>query len=188
MWTELNITHLLNAWRAGEAHAGEQLIAALYPILRKQAAARLHRIGPGQLSLSATELAHETYLRMLDQRGEFVSRTHFLAIVAQTLRRVIADLLRERATLKRGRSDAVISIDQLDPDQIAEVPQPLDIAEFIQSLEILERRDAIAARVIELRFFGGLTALEAAEVLGIGVATANRHFAFARAWLTRRAQ
>lgn len=185
-WDSLAITQLLARWRQGEVSARDRIIEALYPLLMSQARMRLLRISPGSLSLSATDLAHETYLRLSEQRSDFANRSHFLAITAQTLRRVLANLLRDRKAYKRGGEDEIISLADIDLEQSSNESTSLDLAELLQSLEYLERRDPIAASVIELRFFGGLSAAEAAESLGIGVATANRHFAFARAWLLRR--
>ena len=184
-WDSLAITQLLASWRGGEINARDRLVEALYPMLMSQARIRLMRISPGSLSLSATDLAHETYLRLSEQRGGFANRSHFLAITAQTLRRVLADLLRDRKAHKRGGDDEIISLSDVDLEH-ASPANSLDLADLLQSLELLERRDSVAASVIELRFFGGLSAAETAESLGIGVATANRHFAFARAWLFRR--
>jgi RNA polymerase sigma factor (TIGR02999 family) len=189
-WDALDITTLLGQWRGGDLHARDALVAALYPILRSQAAARLRQVTPGELSLSATDLAHEAYLRLIDQRSGYANRGHFLAIVAQTLRRVLTDLMRERSAQKRGASEQKISLTQVNLDQLEQgpidSPSPFEVTHLLQALEALERREPIAAQVIELRFFGGLSIAESAEVLGIGTATANRHFAMARAWLASR--
>jgi RNA polymerase sigma factor (TIGR02999 family) len=189
-WSALDITTLLGQWRSGDLPARDALVAALYPILRSQASARLRQVTPGELSISATDLAHEAYLRLIEQRAVYANRGHFLAIVAQTLRRVLTDLIRDRSAQKRGALAQKISLTQLNLDQLDQAPidgpSPFEITHLLQALETLERREPIAAKVIELRFFGGLSIAESAEVLGIGTATANRHFALARAWLATR--
>jgi RNA polymerase sigma-70 factor, ECF subfamily len=189
-WSTLEITALLGLWRAGDGQARDALVAALYPILRSQAAARLRQVTPGELSLSATDLAHEAYLRLIEQRAIYANRGHFLAIVAQTLRRVLTDLIRDRNAAKRGALEQKISLTQINLDQLNQAPidsaSPFEAMHLLRALDALERREPIAAQVIELRFFGGLSIAESAEVLGIGTATANRHFTLARAWLAAR--
>jgi RNA polymerase sigma factor (TIGR02999 family) len=180
----VDITALLAAWRAGDQSARDRAIECLYPTMLQQARARLHGVGKAKLGLDTTELAHEAFLRLNQQHSGFQNRAHFLAISAQTLKRILTDLL--RATLAEKRDAEVLSIHLIDPDAVPESNSSIALAELMQSLEVLEKRDAIAAQVIELRFFGGLSAADAAEVMNLGVATVNRHFAFARAWLLRR--
>lgn len=176
---------LLNRWKAGDKSAESALIDSLYPILKRNARSALGKCAPGKLSLSATELVHETYLRLIKQRNGFENRAHFMAIAAQTLKRVILDLIKVRQTEKRGSQIELIALELINTDATPETRSPLDLVAAFQRIEQLEKRDPLAAQVLELRLLGGLTNDEAAEVLNIGVATAGRHFAFARAWLAK---
>jgi RNA polymerase sigma factor (TIGR02999 family) len=186
---ELNIdlTEQLKRWKAGDKAAENILIEALYPQLKRSALGALSKCAPGRLSLSATELVHETYLRLVDQRNDFENRAHFMAIAAQTLKRVLLDLIKARQTEKHGAAVDFIALELLDPNLVPDANQnrrsPIALVAAFQRLEQLSNRDPIAANVLELRLLGGLTNDEAAFVLKIGVATATRHFAFARAWL-----
>jgi RNA polymerase sigma factor (TIGR02999 family) len=175
-----NITELLSRWRAGEKDAEAQIIVIIYPVIKRQAIAALaaHR---GSVSISATELVHESYLRLLQQRSDFQNRNHFLAIAATTLRRVLMDLWRAKS-IERNAEQQLVSLALLDnaADQL-----PVDLFSVLQRMETLEKRDPLAARLVEMRLLAGLTNDEASIVLGVGVATAGRHFAFARAWLSK---
>jgi len=179
------ITVLLNRWRGGDKDAESTLIALLYPALR-QIALRALRPSGHQISLRATELAHEAYLRLIGQRTPWVNRQHFLAISARVTRNVLIDLIRERSAQKRGAGVEILTL-QIDADaEIAEEGDRIDWLQLEQALQQLEVRDAVAARIVELRYFGGLNNDEVADVLDIGVATVVRHWKFARAWLHRR--
>ncbi len=186
---KLDLTEQLKRWKAGDKAAESTLIEVLYPLLKRSALGALRKCAPGKLSLSATELVHETYLRLIDQRNNFENRAHFMAIAAQTLKRVLLDLIKTRQTEKRGSEFDFIALDLLHPDATPDANQntrsPVAIVAAFQRLEQLSKRDPIAANVLELRLLGGLTNEEAANVLNIGVATAGRHFAFARAWLAK---
>lgn len=178
---------LFAQWRAGDKQAEQRLMDALYPALRA-IAHRIIRPSAHQLSLRATELAHEAFLRLMDQRTDWEGRSHFLGVAARVTRRVLIDLVRERETEKRGAGVETISL-ELDPspdmDVAAEV-EHIDWLQLEQSLQQLEGRDPIASRVVELRYFGGLNNEEVAESLDVGVATVVRHWKFARAWLHSR--
>jgi RNA polymerase sigma factor (TIGR02999 family) len=178
------ITALINRWQGGDKAAEADLFDVLYPVLKRQALGALASCTPGKLSLSATELVHESYMRLIEQHQTFANRSHFMAIAARTLKRVLLDLIRARQTEKRGRELEFIALAD-DADAVAGATSPLALVGAIQRLEQLEKRDPLAAQVLELRLLGGLTNEEAAHVLGIGVATAGRHFAFARAWLAK---
>ena len=180
-----DVTALLQQWRAGDLSARDQIFQVLYPLLRLRALAVLRGGAGCKLSLSATDLLHESYARIVDQRSGFANRAHFLALASQSLRRVLLDLIRGRAAEKRGGEYDLVSIDWLDADQSASPQSPLHLTQLINGLEQLQRRDPEAAQVLELRLLGGLSNEEAAEVIGISVATAGRRFAFARAWLAR---
>jgi RNA polymerase sigma-70 factor, ECF subfamily len=176
-----DITGLLSAWRAGDKHAEELLMAALYPQLRAQAAQQLRAL-PAARCLRPTELAHEAYLRLVEQRTPWVNRGHFLAIAARCMRRILGDLLRAQATEKRGDGVQTVSLESLDHD-IAAKDESIALGDLLESLNLLERREEAVARVVELRYFGGLSIAETADALDMSVATVGRHWAFARAWL-----
>ncbi len=181
----VTITELLARWKHGDKDAENTLMDALYPTMKLAATGAMRSMAPGKMSISATELVHETYMRLIQHRNGFVNRAHFLAIAGRTLKRVFLDLLKARATEKRGAGTDVIALEAIQDDVESNQLGPLELAEFFDTLERLRKRDAIAAEVLELRLLGGLTNDEAADVLDIGVATAGRHFAFARAWVMR---
>jgi RNA polymerase sigma factor (TIGR02999 family) len=178
-----DLTSLLNRWKSGDKAAESALMEILYPLLKRSARSALGKCAPGKLSLSATELVHETYLRLIQQRNGFDNRAHFMAIAAQTLKRVILDLLKARGRSKRSKATDLIALDATDAALQPSGDQPLNLIELLQQIESLSHRDPAAAQVLELRLLGGLSTHDAAEVMGISVATAGRHFAFARAWL-----
>lgn len=177
-----DITVLLQRWRAGDAVAHDLLISRVYPMLREIARQRLRPAA--SLTISPTELAHEAYFRLAGQRGfAFQNRAHFLAIAARVMRRLVVDLLREREAQKRGAGVSAITLDTI-ADELGSATSASDgLLELDQLLLRLERIDARAARVTELRFFGGLSVEEVAEAEDISPATVKRSWVFARAWL-----
>lgn len=176
---------LLNRWRDGDKVAEASLIALLYPALR-QIALRALRPSAHQVSLRATELAHEAYLRLVGQRTPWANREHFLAISARVTRNVLIDLIRERDAAKRGAGVESLTL-QLDAESdIAAEGDRIDWLALEQALQQLETRDVVAARIVELRYFGGLNNDEVGAILDISSATVVRHWKFARAWLHRR--
>lgn len=176
---------LLPRWHSGDRQAHDALMRAVYPIMRAMAQRELGS-GNGRLTIRATELAHEAYLRLLEQRGAWKDRAHLLAIVARVIRRVLIDLVRERHAQKRGSEFEMVALDPGADHQHPQVDDALDLLSLDHALTLLERRDAIAAQVVELRYFSGLSTEEVAAVLGIGVATVVRHWQFGRAYLHRR--
>jgi RNA polymerase sigma factor (TIGR02999 family) len=178
-----DITLLLQQWRAGDQKAFDRAVAMLYPDLRKQARAKFAKFDANRWSMSVTELAHESYLRLMQQDIQFENRLHFIALFSQAMRRVLLDLRRERLADKRGKDIIHIS---LHDDELRQLPtSSVDALEFAHVLEQLEKREPLACSIVELRFIGGLSIAETAQLLDIAVATANRHFAFARAWLMK---
>jgi RNA polymerase sigma factor (TIGR02999 family) len=180
-----DITGLLARWRGGDKSAEAVLLDTLYPHLRAIAQQAL-RAANYRHSLRATELVNESYLRLVDQRVAFASRSHFIAIASTVMRRVLMDLLRARAAEKRGADVDRVS---LEPGSEGDQATPEDAIDWLaldEALTALDRRDATAARVVELRYFGGLNNDEVAAELGVGVATVIRHWQFARAWLHKR--
>lgn len=183
--SEIAITDLLQQWRNGDREAHDALMRAVYPALRAIAQREISNRG-SRLTIRATELAHEAYLKLLEQRGRWQDRTHFLAISARVVRRVLIDLMRERSAQKRGSEFDIVTLDP-DADHLhPRTEDSLDLIHLDQALTNLARRDSVAAQVVELRYFSGLTNEEVAKVLEIGVATVVRHWQFGRAYLHRK--
>jgi RNA polymerase sigma factor (TIGR02999 family) len=177
-----DVTRILADIERGDPHAAGQLLPLVYDELRELAAARLVHEAPGQ-SLQATALVHEAYLRLVgpDPDRAFDGRGHFFAAAAEAMRRILIDRARDRRRLKRGggRRRARIDLDAL----LVEPPGD-DLLALDEALTALAREDAGAAALVKLRAFAGLTLSHAAEVLGIGRRTADRDWAYARAWLS----
>lgn len=180
------LTQRLRAYAEGDRSVEERLIEDVYPLLRQHARSLLAR--EPAAALVPTELANEAYLRIF--RGgaiDWRDSTHFRAIAAITLRRILAGLARDRQRQKRGGGALTISLEQLDLAPAAEASAEGDELLALEgALEALAEVDASAARVVELRFFGGLAMDEVALCSGLSVATAGRRWRFARAWLRRR--
>src|SRR5688500_7538403 len=153
----------------------------VYAELRRRAAAHLKRERPGH-TLRPTDLLHEAYLRLCAQNAGFKNRDHFFAVATRLMRRILVDHARARSAAKRGQALRVTLADDL---AVAAAP-PADILEIDAALDELSALDEREARVVELRFFGGLTFKETARVLGISVATAKNDWAHAKAWLYAR--
>jgi RNA polymerase sigma factor (TIGR02999 family) len=165
---------------------GQQPADALLPIvydeLRRLAAAYLRRERPGQ-TLQPTALVHEAYLRLIkDRPGRWQNRAHFCAIAAHSMRQILIERARARGALKRGGVQARVTLDE---GLVAGEPRAIDLVALDDALERLEQLDAEQARLVELRFFGGLTIEETAEAMGLSPATIKRHWTVARAWLAR---
>ena len=176
-----DVTRVLADIQRGDRHAAGQLLPLVYDELRKLAAARLAREAPGQ-SLQATALVHEAYLRLVgpDPDQPFDGRGHFFAAAAEAMRRILIDRARDRKRLKRGGGRRRVWIDL---DNLLAEPPGEDVLALDEALTALAREDAGAAALVKLRAFAGLTLGQAAEVLGIGRRTADRDWAYARAWL-----
>jgi RNA polymerase sigma factor (TIGR02999 family) len=177
------VTRVLSLIEQGDPVAPEQLLPLVYDELRKLATAKLAQERPGQ-TLQATALVHEAYLRLVDveQAQRWNSRGHFFAAAAEAMRRILVDQARRRLTLRRGGNLQRQPIE----DQEIEAPEPsLDLVAVHEALERFESVDAQGAQVVKMRFFAGLTIPEVAEALGISNSTADRSWAYARAWLHR---
>jgi RNA polymerase sigma factor (TIGR02999 family) len=175
------ITQVLNAIEQGDASAAEQLLPLVYDELRKLAAAKLAQEKPGQ-TLQATALVHEAYIRLVDveKAQHWNSRGHFFAAAAEAMRRILVDQARRKLSLRRGGGLQHKPIE----DQEIEAPVPsLDVLAVHEALGRFQAIDATAAEVVKLRYFAGMTIPEAAEALGISASTADRSWAYARAWL-----
>ena len=176
-----DVTRILSAIEQGDPSAAEQLLPLVYDELRRLAAAKLAREKPGQ-TLDATALVHEAYLRLVDV-GEaqcFNGRAHFFRAAADAMRRILVDRARARHSQKRGGAWR-----QVDLEQAAEVVQDPteDAAAVSEALDLLAEHDAVKAELVKLRFFGGLSVEEAADLLGIARATADRYWRYAKTWL-----
>lgn len=179
---DADITQMLHRWHAGDEAAQDDLLAEIYPELRRIAAAQLRRERAGH-SLRPTALAHDVYLRLHDQRRvTWQNRAHFLAIAARLTRRLLIDHARRRAAWKRGFDVQPVSLDEIDVAG-ADVARKTDLLALDDALHGLALLDQRQARVVELRFFGGLSIEETAAVLGTSPATIKREWVTARLWL-----
>ncbi len=174
------VTRLLLAWRGGDRGALDALVPFVYSELRRQAARYLGRQRPGH-TLQATALVHEAFLRLIDQTGvSFQDRAHFFAVASRAMRQILVDHARRRGAEKRGGAATRLA---LEDGTAAVEPRGVDLVALDGALERLEALDPEQARLVELRFFGGLTIEETAVVLGRSPATVKRSWGSARAWL-----
>jgi RNA polymerase sigma factor (TIGR02999 family) len=174
-----DLTQLLIAVDAGDAHAAEQLLPLVYDELRRLAAHQLAGEKPGQ-TLDPTGLVHEAYLRLLGpaEPRSYRDGRHFFAVAATAMRRILIDNARRKRTQKRGGDR------ERQPLESLAAPMPdEELLALDEALEQLAAKDPQKAQLVELRYFAGLTGEEAAQVLGISASTADRHWAYARAWL-----
>jgi RNA polymerase sigma factor (TIGR02999 family) len=171
---------------AGDFHNGEprparELLPLVYDELRRLAAQRLAREAPGQ-TLQATALVHEAYVRLVGVEPDrpWDGRGHFFAAAAEAMRRILVDNARRRHRLKRGGDRARVELGAAEPA----APEPdQDLLALDEALERLARTDKVKAELVQLRVFAGLTLAQAAEILGLSNSTADRYWAYARAWL-----
>ena len=178
-----DVTDLLLSWRQGDAAAFDRLVPLVYDELRRVARRHLRGEPPGQ-ALQATALVHEVYLRLVDlDRMTLTSRAHFFGVAATLMRQIVVDFARRQRAEKRGGGVTVVSLDEASP---AAWTSSVDVLALDEALNALAAIDARQCRVVELRFFAGLTIDEAATALGISPATVEREWAFAKAWLYRR--
>jgi RNA polymerase sigma-70 factor (ECF subfamily) len=175
------LTRLLQSWSQGDVSARDRLMPIVYRELRRRAASFLRRENRGH-TLKPTDLVHETYLRLCEQSAGWKNRDQFFGVAARLMRRILVDHARARAAAKRGRGLRVT----LGDDLAASPAANLDILALDAALGELADLDPRQAELVELRFFGGLTLAETAEALGISLATANREWAMAKAWLYRK--
>jgi RNA polymerase sigma factor (TIGR02999 family) len=172
------VTRILSAIERGDPQAASQLLPLVYDELRRLAAERLAHEQPGQ-TLQATALVHEAYLRLVDveQAQRWNSRGHFFAAAAEAMRRILVDQARRKQAVKRGGRGRRVPLDAVDVGSDPAADELLDIDE---ALTRLAAEDAQAARLIQLRYFAGLSVEDAAEVVGISRSTAYEHWAYAR--------
>lgn len=177
-----HITELLRRWSGGDHSALDELTPLVYAELRQLAAAYLRRERAGH-TLQATALVNEAYLRLVGQRPQrWQGRTHFYGIAARLMRQVLIEYARRQKAEKRGGGIASVTLEHAaDITGAADV----DVLAVHEALERLAAFDPQQARIVELRFFGGLSIAEAAEVIGVGHATVEREWSLARAWLRK---
>jgi RNA polymerase sigma factor (TIGR02999 family) len=179
-----DVTALLRAWSNGDAEAGERLLPIVYGDLRRQAA-RLLRGERRDHTLEPSALVHETYLRLVEQRAaDWRCRAQFFGVAAQAMRRILVDHARRHGARKRGGSWDRITLDETRRAWPAE--RDVDVLALEDALGELSALDPDKVRLVELRFFAGLSLEETAEVLGVSPSTVGREWRLARAWLLRR--
>jgi RNA polymerase sigma factor (TIGR02999 family) len=177
------ITLLLEQWGGGDPQALEKLTPLVYAELHRLASRYLRRERPGH-TLQSTALVNEAYLRLAGQNDvRWQNRAHFFGIAAQLIRRILVDYARTRLAEKRGSSAPKLSLDEV-PE--AAVGRDLDLVALDDALEDLAKIDARQSRVVELRFFAGLSVEETAEVMHMSPATVKREWTSAKAWLFRQ--
>lgn len=175
-----DVTRILNAIERGDGSATDELLPLVYEELRLLAAQRLSHEPPGQ-TLQATALVHEAYLRLVgDGPQSWANRGHFFAAAAEAMRRILVERARSRTSAKHGGSTHRVD---LNDALVAVEASPEGLLAMDEALTKLADRDAEAAKLVKLAYFGGLSLEQAAEVLGMSGRTAYRHWAFARAWL-----
>ncbi len=179
---EIGVTQLLLKWGEGDEGALDELLPLVYDALRRLAGSYLRRERPDH-SLQATALVHEAYLRLVDQKiAGWKNRAQFIGVAAQMMRRILVDHARARHAAKRGGAGLKLSLSIADRF----VPEKdLDLIALDDALNALAVFDAQQSRIVELRFFGGLSVEETAEAIGLSRATIERDWTLAKAWLRR---
>ena len=180
------VTTALAEWGRGDTGAAERLLELIYPELHRIAERQMRRERAGH-TLQPTALVHEAYLKLVDQSHvDWRNRAHFLGVAAQAMRRLLVDHARGRDRDKRGGGATLLELDSAAGEAgLAVAGRSVDLLALDQALERLAVLDPAQARLVELRFFGGLSVEEAAEALGVSTATAGRDFRSARAFLAR---
>jgi RNA polymerase sigma factor (TIGR02999 family) len=178
-----DVTHILSAIEQGDPQAGERLLPLVYSELRRLAAQKLAQEAAGQ-TLQATALVHEAYLRLVGSEDPgWNGRGHFFAAAAEAMRRILVEKARRKRRLRHGGGARRVDLSEVDV--IAGV-QSEDLMALDEALERLDRMDPVAAQLVKLRYFAGLTMAQAAESLGISLRTAERNWTYARTWLHRQ--
>jgi RNA polymerase sigma factor (TIGR02999 family) len=176
-----DVTQILSKIEQGDPSAAEQLLPIVYDELRKLAAAKLVHEKPGQ-TLQATALVHEAYIRLVDQTApqQWDGRGHFFAAAAESMRRILVERARQKKRLKRGGDHVRADLIEHDLTMDASADEVLAVDE---ALERLGQEDPLAARLLTLKYYAGLSVDEAANAIGISRANAYRHWTYARAWV-----
>jgi RNA polymerase sigma factor (TIGR02999 family) len=178
-----DVTRILSQIESGDPAAAEQLLPLVYDELRKLAAAKLAHEKPGQ-TLQATALVHDAYIRLVDkeQAQDWNSRGHFFAAAAEAMRRILVEQARRKQEVKHGGAVLRVTMEGVEPamEELSD-----DLVALDESLARLEAHDALAANVVKLRYFAGLSMPEVGKSLGIPLRTAERNWTYARTWLHR---
>jgi RNA polymerase sigma factor (TIGR02999 family) len=179
------VTHILSAIEQGDPRAAEQLLPLVYEELRKLAAQKMREEKPGQ-TLQATALVHEAYLRLVDveKAPHWNGRGHFFAAAAEAMRRILVERIRRKRRLRHGGDRARIEVAAIENG--AEENRWDDVLAVDAALDALGHEDPRAAELVKLRYFAGLTLPEAAAALGVSTRTADRIWAYAKAWLHQK--
>jgi RNA polymerase sigma factor (TIGR02999 family) len=176
------VTQVLIDWNRGDGNAAERLMPLVYEELRRLARGYLQRERSDH-TLQATALVHEAYLKLIDQREvQWQNRAHFYGVAAQAMRRILVDHARTHMAAKRGSGGIKLSLDDNEAAIVSDA-RAEEMVALDDALNRLSEIDPQKSRIVELRFFGGLSIEETAEVLGIGTATVTRQWRMARAWL-----
>lgn len=180
----IQVTQLLDQIQKGDPRAANDLLPLVYDELRRLAADLLARERPGQ-TLQATALVHDAYLRLVgvDRELAWNSRGHFFGAAARAMRQILVDAARQKAADKRGGGWQRVSLVSVIAGAAADAPPTDDLIALDEALSQLAAEDPEAARLVELRYFAGLSIKDAAAAMGISPATAKRHWVYARAWL-----
>jgi RNA polymerase sigma factor (TIGR02999 family) len=182
-----DVTRVLSAIEAGDPQAAEELLPLVYDELRRLAARKLSREHPGQ-TLQPTALVHEAYLRLVGGRSHWDNDRHFFAAAAGAMRRILVENARRKRSRKHGGGWQRRDLDAGSPAASAPAPEPESDADLLAldaALQRLAGHDPLKARLVELRYFAGLTGDQAAAVLGISASSADRQWVYTRAWLRR---
>jgi RNA polymerase sigma factor (TIGR02999 family) len=179
-----DVTHILNAIEQGDPHAASELLPLVYDELRKLAAARIADEKPGQ-TLQATALVHEAYVRLIgnDASVQWNGRGHFFGAAAEAMRRILVDNARRKQSGKRRVEMRRVELDAAAPAAPPEESVAEDLLALDEALRQFEAEEPFRARLVKLRYFAGLSIPDAAAALGVSVATAKRHWVYARSWL-----
>lgn len=177
-----DVTRILTAIEQGDARAADELLPLVYQELRQLAAQRMKQERPGQ-TLQATALVHEAYIRLVGTESQnWNSRAHFFAAAAEAMRRILIDIARRKKSFRHGGDRKRVDLDEVVLADDSDIPSD-ELLALDEALEKLTQEDKASAELIKLRFFAGLTMEQAAELLGIPRRTADRNWAYARAWL-----
>jgi RNA polymerase sigma factor (TIGR02999 family) len=177
-----DVTRLLAAWKEGDRAAPDLLLALVYDELRRMARHHLRRQQPGH-TLQTTALIHDAYLRLVGQAaGPWQDRNHFFAVSAQAMRHILVDHARARQSAKRGGGARAVSLDEAALVTVERAAELIALDDALEELKGLHERQC---RVVECRYFGGMTVQETAEVLGVSPETVMRDWKMAKAWLHR---
>jgi RNA polymerase sigma factor (TIGR02999 family) len=183
-----DVTQILKSIESGDPQAAEKLLPLVYDELRKLAAAKLAQEKPGQ-TLEATALVHEAYLRLVnvEKVQQWNSRGHFFGAAAEAMRRILIDQAKRKRSKRRGGEQNRIELSVVEPEVQGPVQVPeFDLLVLNEALEQFADQDPRACELVKLRFFAGLTVPEAAQALGVSVATAENDWAYAKSWLKLR--